>query len=395
MFEKVSRFDERVADPYETAEQLAPINYSAFGEQELQQIEIIRNDASAPAKEREQKIHEVTSRSRGELEELAGSLRYLSDSDAPPIRTAFTNKKFLQKVEQRFDLDKYLSETYPDYYEEFGGDERGYAFALACAAEDGSLPDDIYLEMLALHREAVQQETNSFNEMLPRYLEDAETRLYELFGQLNMPNLRERFRLVVPRLRIVIRDGFVTELAERSGQYIPAKSEINVTTGLDDAQREIVLDHELLHALSGVTLLCARENDAIEHQRTGLYYHRNKVGRFYWLNEGVTAMLGRKIRRLGELEDTSFSNEYGYYRELIDAVMHAGAQHIDEQLLYRAYFEDYDLRHPARIPDWKRLNNAITLSYKPGFLIKLDRYVRSHNVIDAQKLVRKGDWKTL
>ncbi len=62
-----------------------------------------------------------------------------------------------------------------------------------------------------------------------------------------------------------------------------------------------------------------------------------------------------------------------------------GKTQISRTFFLGAYFENYnpDLPYGERIPSWKRMCREINDAYEPGFLVKLDNYVKANGVNKA------------
>lgn len=178
-----------------------------------------------------------------------------------------------------------------------------------------------------------------------------------------------------------------------------------------------ILFHELLHAVSGRTVIKSQVVDDIEgygeftdtdiiHQRTG-----TRIGsprgeglemkqRFHWLNEAVTEqltwrLLGKKIPEPKSVMERLMSKKYegsATYvpeRKLFDLLLQKGSTPLDEKLFLAAYFEDFDPEKPNPIPAWKAMTKAVRESYGSNMLLELDKMIKSGGIGQAIKFLQE------
>ena len=97
-----------------------------------------------------------------------------------------------------------------------------------------------------------------------------------------------------------------------------------------------------------------------------------------------------------ELIQDESKGSYKDERALFQLLQKQGNSPIDQKVFLGAYFENYDpdLPYGERIPNWKKLYKAINEAYTPGFLVKLDDFVKVYGVEKAVEVMRY-DWKEI
>ncbi len=125
---------------------------------------------------------------------------------------------------------------------------------------------------------------------------------------------------------------------------------ISLDSTLEDLPHMIL--HESLHALGGRTILNIKrqevdgEKSKVQQQKSGLVFLNNdkRTHKFNWLNEAVTEEITKELT----------GKESGYYvshRRKLKRLYELG---IDREIIYNAYFEDYNPDDPERVPHWKK-----------------------------------------
>jgi hypothetical protein len=196
----------------------------------------------------------------------------------------------------------------------------------------------------------------------------------------------------IDETEVFIVDPLISKMQEIGGEY--SEGAIRIDGALKEEFLYIVFAHEMLHALSGRTVISKRlnsnfseseeaeefdyENESrrtLKTQRVGFHFSANKPSRrrFFWLNEAITEELTHKIR-----PDVDY-NSYLKERAFFEALRTCGKRKIPEVLFYNAYFENYNpnLPYGERIPHWKKLMQAIDGEYEPGFLVKMDKAIKA------------------
>lgn len=156
--------------------------------------------------------------------------------------------------------------------------------------------------------------------------------------------------------------------------------------------QEKIYTHEMLHALSGRSLvfhpLRLTDRQTIINQRVGFHItpynkhgfmpHKGKA-RFRWLNEAVTEDITQEM-----MSHAGYST-YHQERELLRLLQTSGNFEISNDVIRKAYFENFDTNLPAgsRIPNWKRLQKQLKEAYGEPILVKIDNIVNSQGIQTA------------
>ena len=56
---------------------------------------------------------------------------------------------------------------------------------------------------------------------------------------------------------------------------------------------------------------------------------------------------------------------------------------VSEELFYNAYFENYDLKHPDRVPHWKVMVAKVAEIFGSGFLQRLNKLIKEKGIDEA------------
>lgn len=259
---------------------------------------------------------------------------------------------------------------------------------------DPQLVSDIkYVRILKHHNDLFKKKVGDFELRKPEYQENLLKRLREAsyipshVKQLADGRLKDTI--------FTLEDALTATLEERFGSFSIVNGKVSIAEQVPKDLEEHVFTHEALHALSGRTIIVRRfDGDpygAVEHQRVGLrIYEFGKFENFRWLNEAITEEL-----TLGLLEKEE-SKIYFAERYLMKLLGTNGSAVIPFELFVNAYFEDYDPSKPPgeRIPEWKKLYGAINEAYAPGFLTRLDAFVKANGIVAAFETMAK-DWHVI
>lgn len=283
------------------------------------------------------------------------------------------------------------------------------------ASELPHLPDNVFVNLLTRHVRAVKES----KEEITRELPDFQRRLYERLENaissgvlpINNRTMENRWKTHTVKIADPLKlepqaGGFFNPnnyFHEGSNPDVVFLS-VNCASyfGGNRQQRESIYTHEMMHLLSGrsmlaievsqsslspdVTMDIGDENsDMILHQRIGL-----GIGnQFIWLNEAMTEVLTMELLQ-------NESRIYSKEREVLQLLRTSGKSAIPDYLFKNAYFENYDPSKPQgqRVLKWQALYRAINEAYKPGFLIKLDQYVVNKGIIATIKAMQQ-DWTVI
>ena len=223
----------------------------------------------------------------------------------------------------------------------------------------------------------------------------------------------ERIKVKLDSVSFCVVDGLSSEIENLGGYFSARKNQISIALPYFDRVEEII-NHEALHAASGRTVLKEAATlggaedsffESYSHTRSGLNYEGPSLenGRFVWLNEGITQTLTMEgLASIKRAESMIFrrkaekpeSNVYKSEVELVALLLTSGKKDIPFKIFVQAYFEDYEPeRGDEAIPKWKALQQAITESYGPNFLVSLDKRIQKEGVQAAIDGLRSGEFK--
>lgn len=269
-------------------------------------------------------------------------------------------------------------------------------------------PDQIgdkdYIRILKHHRDRFIKKVNIFEEKKPHYMRTFFNRLHDAsfipdyVGQLAEVRLRNT--------SITLVDALNAKLDEKFGSFSINQNKLVIAEQVPEELEEHVFTHEALHAISGRTILeksyflSDQENEENEiyshgdimHQRVGLkmFDEERFFNSFHWLNEAVTEQLTLDL--LNKNDSWAYKRE----RELLTLLRENGAATIPLDLFVKAYFENFDPSKPPgeRIPEWKKLYRSINEAYAPGFLTKLDAFIKGNGLKETIELL-KVNWQAI
>ncbi len=176
----------------------------------------------------------------------------------------------------------------------------------------------------------------------------------------------------------------------------------------NESEIETLVFHELIHAIAGETLVTKSTNDKlvqgdlrimrggvefeitdkVQDKEVGEKLKKNDkyLGRFRWLNEAITETEAIKMSAFDK--STSYLNE----RKIFELLMTQGDEPIPRQLFINAYYENFDPSKNPPNPAWRELTDAIEVAYEPGYLLKLDKFIKKMGVVKALEVIKnKGD----
>lgn len=264
------------------------------------------------------------------------------------------------------------------------------------------ISDQTYILILQKYREHVFNKSREFNSKIPEYKKEVIDSISgsHLIDFIDKDKVIDRLSNISYRLV----DGLEMVLEERSGQFSPEDERVDVGSNYPDSKTRCILFHESIHALSGRTMVVNPVNislgdesflhEGIEDRRSGLWMQPAKdISNFFWLNEGVTESITVDLLHPHQ-RDIMYKDE----QELLKLLLENGTQPISQDMLLRAFFEDYDPSKPAgeRLPAWKEFYHAVNQAYAPGFLTRLDAYIQGHKG-DTRVAVEqmKNDWRII
>lgn len=277
--------------------------------------------------------------------------------------------------------------------------ENGTLNNILVAFASNKIPTEILFQTL-LDRDTYIEKCNlDFQEKLPALLEEVNT-LFDQHKYIKTYINREYRENRLKNSKILIADPLVCIFENNLGHYNKDTHSIFLDPRLARESLPHVLIHEILHALSGQTVLQKRmyketETDeelknshaSYEVQRIGMRIIRDN--QFQWLNEGITELLAQEVYPL----PTSYPYQiYPDEINLVRLLRESGKFQIPIESFLNAYFEDYDTTKDDRVPAWKNLIGKLNESYAPGILNKVDSIIRGDSesgIIDATNYLKK------
>lgn len=264
------------------------------------------------------------------------------------------------------------------------------------------LSSDAYLEVLQLHVDRFRKKADAFKALLPRLTQRFKRRVYAAQLPVDRKIVEQRLRST----EVFLVDALKVSLEEegKMGAFNEDVGVVCIAEQVPVSQVERVFTHEMLHALSGRTIISEAIpfgeilDRVVVTQRIGLRFQpkppimfrgdSQPEENFRWLSEAVTEHLALKLTNPSE-------GDYEDERLLFRLLTTCGDTDIPNHLFYAAYFENYK-PHSTRIPAWKTLSRAINEAYAPGFLVKLDRFVKEYEVGAAARRMRDSDgWRAI
>lgn len=198
-------------------------------------------------------------------------------------------------------------------------------------------------------------------------------------------NYRQKLKLLQQKYEIVLSDDVLDQRFEHARIYladsiVTAREKLSIASshGLSEELVvtpeaasygiEHVLDHELTHIASGVTIV-SQSSDEAQLARRGLRFyeadpelHAGRSG--MWLNEAVTESIAI------ECDSSTAENVNGYAeeRELFELLLAKGSLQLNKDIFYKAYFENYYVGNKKGVPLFNQLTKMINSSYGSNFL---------------------------
>jgi len=234
------------------------------------------------------------------------------------------------------------------------------------------IPLPLYRKMLERHVECYSESEKELQEKLPEWELAFADRLNEQVNKWNLALTKEEIFKRLEKVEVMAGDYLTySDFTEADGDYHPASCTAVVPTGeiymikesgqSRDDYREYVYTHEMLHAVSGLTVM-GGENSEGELAETQIRRHGlHAEGRFKWLNEAFTEFLALKL--LGKEDSNSYKDERRELQLMID-------KGVPEELFAAAYFENLE---PGKTPRLKDLIKAVNQKCGIRYLQNLDK----------------------
>ncbi len=230
---------------------------------------------------------------------------------------------------------------------------------LAAMFMNDTLDNSLFEPIIRNHLRIFQEKEKEFERYLPHTLADFRDSISEEIKNGDLPIDIETLEARMGETRVYLVDS-LQATDHVGGDYSPYTGIIRIIDNEDKEKQYKVIFHEMVHVLSGRTLLKKNklipENkplmSGIDIQRQGLTFETQDVGqdKFRWLNEAVTEDIATS---LSKIDTGAYNRERKMLQELIDGG-------VPRELIYKAYFENYDVNADVAIPAWKELTMSIS-----------------------------------
>ncbi|HEY4480104.1 MAG TPA: hypothetical protein VJB58_01370 [Candidatus Paceibacterota bacterium] len=227
--------------------------------------------------------------------------------------------------------------------------------------EDGLVSDKVFEEMVRVYVKLWEKRQEQFHERIPQILATFRDNALQAIKEGKLPITEELLEERMGDTRVYLADDLQIKQCT-SGDYDVGEGAIRVAYRENIEAQEKTVFHEMIHALSGRTILIEEKgyfpDEMLEHQRVGFRFNvYDKNGdwagkRFRWLNEAVTEEIAVELSKANP-EHQSYHAEREKLKELYDSGL-------SKKLVYEAYFENYDPDSKDKIPKWKGLIKTIS-----------------------------------
>lgn len=242
-------------------------------------------------------------------------------------------------------------------------DDKAVELGVNFFVNQDSVDYDSFLKMLDSYRDRFKRESEKFQESIPSTKSEFKIRIKKAIeeGMLSIP--LDKVDYIIDNIKPRMLDTHKEDSYCKNGSYSSNGELIVYFYPESNTTLSGTLCHEYIHALSGLTIVKMRrgagKNDKFIDQKMGLSF-LGAGGRdiYGWLDEAVTEELNRRI-----FAHDNRSNIYSLERNALGKMIEDG---IPEQLIFDAYFEEYDPNNPDRVPKWKLLSKKIQEVYPEG-----------------------------
>lgn len=268
-----------------------------------------------------------------------------------------------------------------------------------------NVSDENIVDFIIEHHKVHQERSLGLREKVPTLKQNFLDRIEKAIKNGRLPRMSlTRLKKIVTNARVVpldILSGYRFELA---GSADVSDDSVRIgMTELVNGQLESTFTHELLHILSGRTLIFKKnemgsEFDRLFSSHSGL--SNSASGK--WMNEALTehltTMLLSNVNNpfdsdsvLNQIQKEQNENKRGgyfYERALLGWVMKLGS--INPERMLRAYFEDYnpEAKKGYRARKRKTFYYELTKKFGKGFLKRLDVLIDKHGIVKIARVLR-------
>jgi hypothetical protein len=394
-YERVSRESEEFNQSKEEYDQFTEKETIVFGES-LAKIIKAESSASIPEKVKERLREEKQRRAEKVKKDLYGLLKGRRKSAVYSMCVQLSTRPEIQSlVLDDPEISKFINPS------ENTGLRQTFA-VIRKLIEEESLPDNLLCLMVELHSKEFSKKQEIFEVTLRKELEKLKSRFSKLFKLKRFPLTEDWYDKRIKEITFSLADPVSVEMENLAGAYDADQDQVFISADLTKEKRPNTLTHETMHALSGMTVLLQKEvlseEDAelgitegvtiMEYQRVGTRFQSPDTERFRWLNEAITESLTLKAH--GQKEGSIYKSE----REVLELILKGGTKKVKDEMIYRAYFENFDPNREQHIPAWKTFYREVNESFEPGFLLSLDKAIEKHGLVKTLEVFR-ANWKKI
>lgn len=250
-----------------------------------------------------------------------------------------------------------------------------------------NIPNDLYRDMIIEHKKRFDEITKEIRPQLQQYYDlpfMLAVRDFSMHHGLDVMYMREKMEELKTRLIIYFNDSKLLGHSRILG-FTHGTGQVTLNPFWDEETIKSSFAHELAHNLAGHSYRVriddmATDVDlegklhtfyAVVPEKSGIVLYNN----LRWLNEGLTDLIGQEI--------CPVKDPVGGYPEeisLIQKIIETGKNQISMDLAYQSYFEEHNpkLSEDKQFPKTKEFLKAVSKSWSPGFLIRLDKLISSY-----------------
>lgn len=258
-----------------------------------------------------------------------------------------------------------------------------------------TIPDDLYLEMIIEYSNRFKETTNTIRSQLIEYYDSSlklAVRDFAMHHGIDVMDVSERMEELKKRLVIYFDDSRVFSESQKAG-FTNLTGQITLSTFLDIDEMKHAFVHEIFHNLAGhsyrvqIDELASYEGEEGEEGLSHTFYavvpEKHGMG-FYnalrFLDEGLTDFISHEVFPLKK-------SKVGYsdIKSLLTKIMNIGKKQISMDLALQSYFEEHNpnILEDKQFPKTKEFLRAVSDSWSPGFLIRLDKLIRSYGRLSS------------
>jgi len=251
-----------------------------------------------------------------------------------------------------------------------------------------TIPNDLYLDMIINNNKRFDETTQELRTQLLQFYDSpfvSAVRDFAIHHGIDVTDMNERMEELKKILAIYFDDSRAFTESKSAG-FTYGTGQVTLSTFLDiEEVMKPTFAHEIIHNLAGHSYRVqidemATDFDAEDHSHAfyAVVPEKHGIG-FYnnlrWLNEGLSDLISQEIC---PSKDPNII--YGDEKSLLKRVMETGKNQISIDLAYQSYFEEHNQKLPEdkQFPKTKIFLQTVSNSWSSGFLIRLDKLIRSY-----------------